>query len=1014
MPLNPRQVEAVTRSGRQLVLAGPGSGKTRVITEKILHLIESGQAAPEEILALTFSDRAAREMQERIDRAGGLAAGCTVQTFHSFCHTLLLDHTLESGLNLTNGLISRTNQIVWGQRHIDEFGFAYIEVGNNAAGVIESIMDGISSFRDELIAPDDLERYIADRLTAAPDPEAEVEVRRLADLLSVYRAYERYKRDERRIDFDDMVHEAVNLLERRPLVRERLRGQYPYILVDEFQDTNYAQLALVKALAGGHLCVVGDDDQSIYRFRGAYFGNVNDFAATYPDHSLTVLNENYRNSATILALAREFIEMAPGRTQKDLRTDNPAGEPVVVAECENEAAEAVYVADEIRALLQTEFIPRKEREPRRFRYGDIAVLCRQRAQGKKFYRQLVNDGIPCEFVGEEDYLRFPAVRDLIAVLQAADDPLNAGVPINRLLRRAGVPEVTVQGINRAARRHADAGEDTDGVYAALLQHSGDPAVQEVACRIGRAIEQKTQRSFPDYIYTLMMESGGLYAAVLREGNERERRVLDWLYRLATEYTALTPDPSIADFLLYLDQVQEIAVDTEGEAGGDAVQIMTIHQSKGKEFPVVFLVDLSEDRFPVRYRSKVFTVPRDLARSLLPQEDERELFKQEERRLCYVAMTRAEERLYLTRAVMYDGRKTAAKPSPFLDDLHYTEHPLIRVVQVPAPETAADGVLLSDLEQARQRLQGEAIRAVAEMRLSTALQRLMDLERCRLLAAGEDPASFDRDAFLSVAAPPFDLEVRAGVRPEPGLIDEIRLSASALSTYEDCPLRFKFGTVLRVPTRPKTYFSLGTAVHAVCEGMARQKMEGERVSLDNALSALDSAWSSVGYPSRKKEEEDRTEAREMVGTYVAWEEANMNTVVDVERWFEFFIDGVRFVGSIDRVERTPEGRYVVVDYKTGSSNGITKKGLPQNIQLNLYCLAVRETFGELPERATFFFVKERKELHYSPTEESVAAFRERLSGYILRIRAGEFPARTGYGCTHCDYRMLCEGMEGDQT
>ncbi|TAJ43976.1 ATP-dependent helicase [Methanofollis fontis] len=1014
MPLNPRQMEAVTSSGRQLVLAGPGSGKTRVITEKVLHLIESGQADPEEILALTFSDRAAREMQERIDRAGDCAAGCTVQTFHSFCHSLLRDHPLESGLNLTNGLISRTNQIVWGQRHIDDFDFEYIEVGNNAAGVIESIMDGISSFRDELITADDLERYLAERFMDADDPEDDIEALRLADLLSVYRAYERYKRDERRIDFDDMIHEAVTLLERRPPVRESLVRQYPHILVDEFQDTNYAQLALVKAMAGGHLCVVGDDDQSIYRFRGAYFGNVNDFAATYPDHSLTVLNQNYRNSATILALAREFIEQAPDRTPKDLRTDNPDGEPVVVAECENEAAEAVYVADEIRALLQSEFTPRKEEGPRRFRCGDIAILCRQRAQGKKFYRQLFNDGIPCEFVGEEDFLRFPAVRDLIAVLQAADDPLNAGIPINRLLRRAGVSEVTVQGINRAARKHADTGEDTDGVYEVLLQHNGDAAVQEVASRIGRAIEQKTALSFPDFIHSLMMESGGLYAAVLREGNERERRVLDRFYRLATEYAALSREPTIADFLLYLDQVQEIAVDTKGESGEDAVQIMTIHQSKGKEFPVVFLVDLSEGRFPVRYRAKPFSVPGDLARSLLPDEDERELFRQEERRLCYVAMTRAEERLYLTRAVMYDGRKTEAKPSPFLNALHYTEHPLIRLVRVPAPETVADGVMLSDLEQAQQRLQGEAIRAVAEMRLSTALQRLMDLERCRLLAAGDDPASFDRNAFLSVAAPPFDLEVRAGVRSEPGLTDDIRLSASALSTYDDCPLRFKFGTVLRVPTRPKTYFSLGTAVHAVCEAMARRKMEGGSVGLDDALLALEQVWSPVGYPSRKKEEEDREKASEMVATYAAWEEANRNEVVDVERWFEFSIDGVRFVGSIDRLERTPEGRYVVVDYKTGNSRAFTKKALPENIQLNLYSLAVQELFGELPERATFFFVKDKKELSYAPTEETVAAFRERVSGYIQRIRAGEFPAVTGYGCKHCDYRMLCDGMEGDRT
>ena len=1006
--LNPRQREAVASPGTHLVLAGPGSGKTRVITEKILHLIRSGQARPDEILALTFSDKAAREMQERVDRAGDLAAGCTVQTFHSFCHTLLMDHALESGINLRNGLISRTNQIVWGQRNIDAFGFAYIEVGNNAASVIESIMDGISSLRDELITTDDLETYIRSR------PADDIEACRLADLLSVYRAYEQYKRDEKLIDFDDMIHEAVILLEKRPFVRDRLREQYPCILVDEFQDTNYAQLALVKSLCNGNLCVVGDDDQTIYRFRGAYSGNVKDFTETYPDSSLTVLNQNYRNSGTILRLAEHLIDHTPNRTPKDLRTDNPDGEPVVVAECETEAAEAAYIAGEIQALLRTSFTPRHEETPRPFRYGDIAVLCRQRAQGQKVYRHLMNDGVPCDFVGEMDSFRLPAVRDLLATLQAVDDPLKAGIPINRLLRRAGVPELTVQRINREARAHADTDNDTDGVYEVLLGHADDLEVKEVADRLKRFIGLKATLSVPDLVYTLMMESGGLYPAAIRDGDARERRVLDQVYRLATEYATLAKEPTVADFLVYLDQVKEISNETDEDTGGeDAVHIMTVHQSKGKEFPVVFIVDLSEGKFPGTYHAKMFTVPKDLARGVVPEEDERALSLQEERRLCYVAMTRAEERLYLTRAVMYDGRKTAAKPSLFLDELEYQENPLIRVVTVPDPAVRADSVVVSDLEQARQRLQEEAVRAVTEMRLGTAVQRLMDLERCRMIAAGEDPAAFDRDAFLSVPETPFDLEVRAGVRPEPGLTDGVRLSASALSTYDDCPLRFKFGTVLRVPTRPKTFFSLGTAVHAVCEQVARRKREGERVTLDAALAVLDGVWSSAGYPSKTKEEEDREKAREMVATYVAWEEANRNEVVDAERWFEFSIDGVRFVGSIDRLERTPEGRYVVIDYKSGGTGSITKKGLPENIQLNLYCLAVREVFGELPERATFFFVREKKEWSYFPTEETVDAFRERVSGYIRRIRAGEFPAVSGYGCTYCDYQMLCEDREKEE-
>ena len=249
MPLSPSQHKAVTDTGVQLILAGPGSGKTRVITEKILHLIQKG-VKPENILALTFSDKAAHEMLERLEKQTN-TSDLTVSTFHSFALSVLEDNVLESGLSFSSGIISRANQLVWGLKNIDTFGFEHIEVGNNAVEIIESIIDGISAFRDELISPDELDAY----LTAKKGQELTVEEReyldKLEDLLKVYRAYEHYKRAENLLDFDDMIHEAVRLFDKRPAILRRYRERFTHILVDEFQDTNYAQLQLHQAAGRG-------------------------------------------------------------------------------------------------------------------------------------------------------------------------------------------------------------------------------------------------------------------------------------------------------------------------------------------------------------------------------------------------------------------------------------------------------------------------------------------------------------------------------------------------------------------------------------------------------------------------------------------------------------------------------------------------------------------------------------------------------------------------------------------
>ena len=1016
MPLNPKQQEAVTTAGIQLILAGPGSGKTRVITEKILHLITEG-AAPGEILALTFSEKAAREMEQRLEKALGVgSAELSVQTFHSFCLQVLEDNVLDSGINFSTGLISRTNQLVWGLRNIDAFGFEHIEVGNNAADVIESIIDGISSFRDELIAPPDLEAYLAAKLDCAEEEEL-IYCQKLQDLLRVYVAYEAYKRSEMLLDYDDMIHETVRLFARKPHILARYRRRYRYVLVDEFQDTNYAQLALIKQLCGEHLCMVGDDDQTIYRFRGAYYGNFDDFRQSYADHRQTLLDQNYRNTNTILRAARQLMEGAPNRQEKPLFTENPQGEKIVVAECENEEAEALYVLREIERLLQTTFVDRKEDRERPFRHGDFAVLCRRRAEGVKFYQFLKSHGIPCEFTGEVAFFSMPAVRDMMAYLRAIKNPLAAGIALNRIMKVAGVPETVVQAINARARANTWGNDHTDGVYEAMrdakdVPEACRPQVQELVGAVDALIDLRDRVTLPELVYEIMMRASAIYRSALAEDGGVHRQVLNQFYTLAKDYDALTREARVDDFLEYLALLSDVDVEIAGAEAGDAVQILTLHKSKGKEFPVVFLADLADRKFPLRYQEKPFYVPKDLARGLKQEEDEKALYLQEERRLCYVGMTRAEERLYFTRARWYGENKRESNPSQFLEELNYTENPLIEVVEVPAEHREIRVQARSELEVLRHSLQAEIVRAVAEMRLQTALQRMMDLEKVRMAENGKNPEAFDREAFFAVPEDPrFASSLCGGERP--CLVGpDHAFSASSLGTYETCPLQYKFQHVLMVPSEPKSFFGLGSVVHKVIEKLAEAELQGTAPSRERALAMLEQFWSPAGYASRKQELENRQRAVRLLEIYLAWHFMNPNTIMAVEERFQFIYQGRTMKGYIDRIERTPEGGYVVIDFKSGSKPGsLTRQAVKEHLQLNLYCLAIHERFGELPRRASLFFLRDNKLVDYRPDEESIAAFREKLGRMIEAVCAEEFGPTPSYSaCMFCDYGPLCEEKE----
>jgi DNA helicase-2/ATP-dependent DNA helicase PcrA len=437
--------------------------------------------------------------------------------------------------------------------------------------------------------------------------------------------------------------------------------------------------------------------------------------------------------------------------------------------------------------------------------------------------------------------------------------------------------------------------------------------------------------------------------------------------------------------------------------------MTVHQSKGKEFLVVFVVDAATNRFPLRYQQKPFYVPNDLAKGLMTGDDEKALYEQEERRLFFVAMTRAEQKLYLTYAERYGQNVRQTKPSKFLDELQFGGNPRIEVKDVCDESVEDFRTVESAVEQAKNLIQEQAIRAIQNMQPKTAIQKIIELEKLRILESGGSLEDFEIDTLMCEDS---DSELRRlfeGKRA-PLISKDHHFSASALQTFDNCPMQYKLSYVLRVPAAGKTYFNLGGAVHQVIENLTRQELEGIPPTKKTALAMLEQFWSSDAYVSKKEEREHKGRAEQMIDTYLTWQSQNENEVVDVEMKFAFDLNGRIVNGFIDRVERTREGKYVVIDFKTGSQSE-TKNSIKENIQMNVYCLAILEKFDAIPHRASLFYIKHEKMVDYFPENEQLEKQKTRLTSMIDAVLLERFPGSPAFQtCRFCDYEALCEEKE----
>jgi DNA helicase-2/ATP-dependent DNA helicase PcrA len=628
--LNPPQLEAVTHgTGPLLVLAGAGSGKTRVLTHRIAHLVATDAAKPSEILAITFTNKAAQEMRDRVEAlVGRMVRVMWVMTFHSACARILRTEAERLGYTKRFSIYDDADSVRLVRRCLDELS---IDPKRFAPRAIKSQVSR---------AKNQLEDAAAYRERVSSFFEQTV-----AD---VYELYEKRIHEMNAVDFDDLLFRTVNLLELFPDVSERYRQAFRWILVDEYQDTNHAQYRLLQLLAGEqrNVCVVGDDDQSIYSFRGADINNILDFERDFPGARVVKLEQNYRSTQTILSAANAVVSNNEGRKPKELWSDCGTGDPVRVAELEDEHAEARYVASEIERLAD-------EGTSR----GEVAVFYRTNAQSRVLEDTLVRANVAYQVIGGTKFYERAEVKDALAYLTLLTNPADS-VSFARVVNspKRGIGQTTV---GRVLAHANTMGEPVMEIAAVpeMVPGLGPAAVKALdrfASIVERLRELTEHSSVGDLLESLLQETGYVEALEAERTIEAQGRVenLQELVGVAREFDENWEGerglPGLAEFLQQLSLFSEQDSLRDGES---TVTLMTLHNAKGLEYPVVFMIGCEEGVFPH-------------SRSI----DEGNL--EEERRLCYVGITRAERHLYLTyaRTRSLFGSRSYNMPSRFLDEL----------------------------------------------------------------------------------------------------------------------------------------------------------------------------------------------------------------------------------------------------------------------------------------------------------------------------------------------------------
>jgi DNA helicase-2/ATP-dependent DNA helicase PcrA len=1000
LEMNPQQREAVEHGeGPLLVVAGPGTGKTRVITQRIVYLLSPEFSAPgriplapENILGLTFTDKAAEEMKRRVAEAlPGLATLPTLCTFHAFCY-----QTLRK-MSVNRKLLDKIDVWIFLRRRMAELGLKYYQKLAEPGAFLHDLNEFFSRCQDELIEPADFERYVreceerwrkarpqcvlltaAGSSTSGPPSLADdfewEELVKKQELAEVFANSRRLLEDAGASSLGSLISETVWLWRSQPDVLEQARDRYRAVLVDEFQDTNYGQVEFLKLLVAApfNITAVGDDDQAIYRFRGASHGAFEMFEQAFPGQRTVYLARNYRSTRKILRAAVNVIAQNDRYAEKPALTSGQCeGRPVYLLKAHDARSEAVWIADELSRL-----------SAKGSSFGQIAILYRAHGYRDLLVEELRRQEIPFAIRGLS-ILSATVLRDLVAYLRLTHSR-HENVSLTRVLLapRWRFPGELAQTVRQTAWK------ERCSLYNAMKNPA--PEIAEALAGTGwseletllKSLRRIAKTSPVTEVMDQLVDRLGWHFLP----GSPDLIYLDAFREFLKSWEAKSETRRLPEFIEYFAYFLEAGGKIEApepSAARDAVQMMTVHAAKGLEFPVVFVIGVSPRKFPVTERKPLIEFPAELRKGPPPPHN---IHVQEERRLFFVALTRAQERLYVSSV-----SKSAKQQSVFVNDL--LSDPTIAgrdIEQIDVPLGA---------DPSRPAKRDEQAANVSSVSLVAART---GPEQGTLFGNGaESPGGFH---------PTLETWTREAEAPLPS--EKIQLSATAVEDYLDCPLKYKFHYLLKIPTAPQAALTFGNLMHQSVRHYFELRLK-RMPSFGDIEEFYLKRWKAVGFDDAYQEETYRNAGLEQLRAFV--ERHNAGEIdcarIRMEQVFTVDLGDVALDGRIDQItllDPTRDGAVELIDYKTGRPR--TEKDAEKSLQLSVYALAARRALHLNPVRLTFYNLTNNEPVSAVRAPEDLDEAIDKVREVAVEIRKGRFDPAPGFSCRWCDFISICPAHE----
>lgn len=974
--LNPEQLQAVTHgTGPLLIIAGAGTGKTTVITKRIEHLILEKKISPGNILALTFTEKAAAEMETRIDQI--LPYGYTnmwIETFHAFCDRILRQEAIHIGLTSGFDMLTEAESLLFLRKHLFDFELDYFRPMGNPMKFLQGMLAHFSRLKDDDINPDQYLEYaekISKGKTQNATPEEKEEIKRTMELATAFKKYETLKAKEGVMDFSDLISNTLKLFRSRPTILKKYQELFKFVLVDEFQDTNYAQNEMAMLLAGDNqnITVVGDDDQSIYRWRGAAIANMMQFRSHFPKAKIITLTKNYRSSQNILDSAYKLIQNNnPDRLEVK---ENINKKLEAMREIKGSDIEFIYTnrvedeAEEVAKKIRDDV--KKTNRP----YNEYAILVRANDHATPFQRSLERLRIPYQFLGPGHLFQQDEIKDLIAYLHALANFEDTS-SLYRVLTLS-VFDIEARDVaallNFSKRSNLSLFEAMEKVADSAVTDDGKEKINRIVTMMKKHLGKIPHDTAGQILFYFFEDSGllGHYLDPRSARTEKEAQNVAKFFEKLQSYASTHTDASVFAVVDWLDLSMELGESPLAAeidwTRNNAVNILTVHSSKGLEFPVVFVTNLVTQRFPSRDRKEQIPVPTEIIREELPTGDEN---LQEERRLFYVAMTRAKDQLFLSASRFYGEAKRERKISPFVIE-SLDEKELEKILKKQTVETPSQQLSLLEIMNA-------------------------NIENQK------------------------DKQTELTTNPQPLTTNITYISYSQLQTFQMCPLHYKLRYLLNVPSAPTPALSYGISVHATLRDFAQMVKDGQKVTALSIKDLLKDNWITSGYTGKTHEQQSYQQAEKMLIDYAEKNLKEKPDTIAIELPFNFWLKtatgNLKVGGRIDRIDRLPDGRIEIIDYKTGQ-NVPDEKKVKEDLQLSFYALAATSVHDNILNKTpdevllTLNYLEANKKVSAVRTKEDLEKAKEKILSLVEEISTSEFRCTGGMFCKNCEYAMLCQ-------